>query len=288
MTINQLSCFMAVVKERNYTRAANSLYISQPAVSKSIAMLEEELGFKLLKTVNRQPELTDAGKLYYEFIARASDEYEMLMDDIRRIVDKPLGEVRIGCPDTWNPEYFYKQITGYFAEKHPDMKITFEGYRLSELITRLQSGKLDIVLTHNFFTPSGSNILSKKISTTGCGILCSKDIYGRIKTPSDFAEYDFLIYDEHIDKRFANILAEVCEIYGFTPRIKYTGSINTALFNMARGEGVMLFSDWDSARSNTAYMYYPIKYRMPMNILYREEVLSEEATLIVQEALKLF
>lgn len=288
MTMNQIGCFMAVVKEKNYTRAANSLYISQPAVSKSISMLEEELGFKLLRTVNRQPELTDAGKLYYDFLRKVTDEYGVLMEDIRHIIEKPLGEVRIGCPDTWNPAYFYNQITDYFEKKHPEIRIVFEGYRLSELITRLQTGKLDIVLTHNFFSPSGSNIVSKKFSTTGCGILCSQEVFAGIKSPADFAKYDFLIYDEHIDKRFGSILNEVCESYGFSPKIKYTGSISTSLFNIARSEGIMLFSDWDSAISNTAYKYYPVDYKIPTNILYREDGVSKEAKLIVKEIVNLF
>lgn len=288
MTLNQIGCFMAVVKEKNYTRAANSLYISQPAVSKSIAILEEELGFKLLRMVNRQLVLTDAGKLYYDFLLKITDEYGILMEEIRRIVEKPIGEVRIGCPDTWNPDFFYKQIADHFSAKHPEIKIVFEGYKLSDLITRLQAGKLDIVLTHNFFTPSSSSLVSKTLLTTGCGILCSKEIFREIKTPADFAKYDFLIYDEHIDKRFGSLLNNVCALYGFVPKIKYTGSLTASLFNIARSEGVMLFSEWDSAISNTAYKYYPIHYEIPMNILFREDDVSKEVATIIDEIETLF
>ncbi len=168
------------------------------------------------------------------------------------------------------------------------MKLYFEGYKLSELITRLQTGKLDIVLTHNFFTPSTGNIISEKLSSTGCGILCSKETISEIKTPADFAKYDFLVYDEHIDKRFAGILNEVCKRFGFTPKIRFTGGIMTSLFNIARGEGVMLFSEWDSAVSNSAYGYYPVNYEIPTNILYREDNLSKGAAMAAKEIIKLF
>ena len=49
MTQTQINCFLAVARERSFTRAANSLYISQPAISRSISKLEDELGFQLFE-----------------------------------------------------------------------------------------------------------------------------------------------------------------------------------------------------------------------------------------------
>ncbi|HHT17638.1 MAG TPA: LysR family transcriptional regulator, partial [Papillibacter sp.] len=61
MTIGQINCFMTVVNEQSFSKAANVLFVSQPAVSKSIASLEEELGYALIDRRDRELRLTPAG-----------------------------------------------------------------------------------------------------------------------------------------------------------------------------------------------------------------------------------
>ena len=61
MTQTQINCFLAVARERSFTRAANSLYISQPAISRSISKLEDELGFQLFERRESALTLTTHG-----------------------------------------------------------------------------------------------------------------------------------------------------------------------------------------------------------------------------------
>lgn len=72
--------FLAVAETGNFTRAAERLYISQPAVSKQVLSLEEELGFLLLiREYHKDVQLTEAGKLYYDFFHKVMEEYKTVM-----------------------------------------------------------------------------------------------------------------------------------------------------------------------------------------------------------------
>ena len=67
MTLGQINCFLTVVNEQSFAKAANVLFVSQPAVSKSIASLEEELGFPLFDRRGRELRLPVADEKLYAF-----------------------------------------------------------------------------------------------------------------------------------------------------------------------------------------------------------------------------
>ena len=63
----QIEYFLAVSKYLSFTKAAEALYVSQPAISRRISMLEEQLGVKLIKRTKRTVEMTEAGKKFQSF-----------------------------------------------------------------------------------------------------------------------------------------------------------------------------------------------------------------------------
>ena len=282
MTINQLNCFLAAVNEKSYTRAANSLYISQPAISKSIAKLESELGFELLRRLDDQLVPTEAGRLYYDFITKTWTEHAALLDEIRLLLSAPLVDLRIGCPNTWEPAFLYREIACGFERDFPELRFTFESRRLQELISLLEAERLDLVLTHDFFTPPGRGIISERVSETACGVVCSPEVFARLREPLDLAEYEFFVFDGQIDKRFGGVLTRICEEYGFRPRTRYIENLDAALYEIARSSGVMLFSDWDSAARNPAFCFFPLSKDLPLHVLYKSERISETGLALIR------
>ena len=274
MTINQLNCFLAAVNEKSYTRAANSLYISQPAISKSIAKLEAELGFELLRRLDDQLVPTEAGRRYYDFITKTWNEHAALLGEIRTLLNDPLVDLRIGCPNTWDPAFLYREITRRFEADFPELRFTFESRRLQELITQLEAERLDIVLTHDFFTPPGRGIASEYVGETGCGVVCSPEIFEQLRKPEDLANYEFFVFDGQIDKRLGGVLSRVCAEYGFRPRTRYVENLSAAMYEIARSAGVMLFSEWDGAARNPEFRYFPLAKSLPIHVLYKTERIS--------------
>ncbi|MEG4641567.1 DNA-binding transcriptional LysR family regulator [Paracoccus pantotrophus] len=85
MDLRQLRYFAAVARERNFTRAAESLHIAQPPLSRQIQLLEEELGVVLIIRKSRPIKLTDAGRLFYEQALQVLGRVDQMKDATRRV-----------------------------------------------------------------------------------------------------------------------------------------------------------------------------------------------------------
>lgn len=85
MDLRQLRYFVAVAKERNFTRAAASLHIAQPPLSRQIQLLEDELGVALVIRSSRPIKLTDAGRLFYEQALQVLGRVDQMKDATRRV-----------------------------------------------------------------------------------------------------------------------------------------------------------------------------------------------------------
>lgn len=285
MTKTQLMSFVAVARERSFTKAANALYISQPSISKNVAAIEEELGARLLERRGNSLGLTAAGALLYDFFEQTEENFKNLRCEIDRVKGENEKPVKIGCPDTWNPAFFYEKLQDYFSARHMGMSI--ENRKLSELIMQLKSGELDFVLTHDFYAPSMYGIRSEQILSTGFGVLYSPRFFAAEPEIKDFKNSVFLLYDDDIQKRIEGVIREMC-LGLFTPKIRNVGRLSSALFDVACGKGVMLFSEWDSVVSNSAYGFVSLNRSLPVNLLYSTERGGSRAEELVKDIKRLF
>lgn len=119
MTLEQLRIFLAVVEHLHFTRAAEELYITQPAVSAAIQSLEKEYSLKLFHRVGRRVEITDAGKLLRTEAQKILDQVELTKRGLQELTSLQRGELRIGSSLTignyWLPERiseFKQQYSG--------------------------------------------------------------------------------------------------------------------------------------------------------------------------------
>ncbi len=85
MDLRQLRYFVAVARERNFTRAAEVLHIAQPPLSRQIQLLEEELGVTLVLRKSRPIKLTDAGRLFFEQALQILGRVDQMKDATRRV-----------------------------------------------------------------------------------------------------------------------------------------------------------------------------------------------------------
>ena len=93
--VNDLLAFIAVARERSFTKAAAKLQVSQSALSYTIRTLEERLGLRLLTRTTRSVSLTEAGDRLLRSIGPRFDEIESEISALSALRDKPAGTVRI-------------------------------------------------------------------------------------------------------------------------------------------------------------------------------------------------
>ncbi len=143
MEIEQLRHFVKVAELGNFTRAADAVALSQPALSRSIARLEQDLGQPVFERQTRQVVLTDAGKL---LLPRAH-QILLLVDDAHSEItdDGQTGRVRIGAIPTIAP-YWLPKLLKKFASDFPKATVLIHEEPTEILLRNLVDGVLDLAI----------------------------------------------------------------------------------------------------------------------------------------------
>ena len=137
--------FYEVARTQNISRAARELYISQPAISKSISRLEESLGTTLFVRNSRGVQLTDEGKILYEHTKTAFEALGRGEKELKRIRDLGIGQLRIGVSTTVC-KYLLVPYLRDFIEINPHVKITIESQDSAKTLEMLEQGQIDVGL----------------------------------------------------------------------------------------------------------------------------------------------
>ena len=136
--------FYTVAKCGSLTRAADELFISQPAVSQAIKQLEGQLGTPLFNRTHRGMELSEqGGKQIFDIVARALGELDEAENKLKEINSKATGTIRISASDTIFSYVVIDKIAEYH-EKFPDVKINLINCITTETLDLLKNNKCDI------------------------------------------------------------------------------------------------------------------------------------------------
>jgi len=145
MDLHYLKIFNTLAQEKSFTKAAEVLHISQPAISVQIKKLEESLGIKLFDRVSNRVTLNENGKILYEttrkiFSILAETEQELL-----RKIDDISGLVNIGGSNTPGT-YLLPEIIGEFKKQYPNTDINLHIGNTDEIATMLMNGQMDFAV----------------------------------------------------------------------------------------------------------------------------------------------
>ena len=120
--VNDLLAFIAVARERSFTKAAKKAGLSQSALSHTIRQLEERLGVRLLTRTTRAVSPTEAGQRLLDSIGPSFDEIESQIAALSNFRDKPAGTIRIVASDFAINSVLWPRLRK-FLPKYPDIKI---------------------------------------------------------------------------------------------------------------------------------------------------------------------
>lgn len=131
---SDLLAFMAVARERSFTRAADQLGISQSALSHIIRNLETRLGLRLLTRTTRSVSPTEAGERLLRNVAPRFEEIDSELAALRELRDKPSGTIRITATDQAIDTILWPKLSKILPD-YPDLKIEFSSdYGLSDIV----------------------------------------------------------------------------------------------------------------------------------------------------------
>lgn len=152
--LNNYVIFHTVAKAGNISKAANQLYISQPAISKAISKLEEELGTALFNRSSRGVTLTEEGQVLYEYVERAFDSLNMGEENLKNYKELGIGHIRIGVSTSLCKHILLDYLKDFIRE-NPNIKFSIDCHSTVNTIKLLRNEDIDIGLICNTELPKG-------------------------------------------------------------------------------------------------------------------------------------
>ncbi len=143
--LNYYRVFLAVAETGSVSRAAETLFISQPAVSKSIRNLEDALSVHLIERSARGIILTEEGKLLYEQLCPAFDRIRDAEEDLKQVSELGIGELRIGASTSLCRNILLGYLSDFIRD-YPHIKVSITCHSTLTTIRKLEEGKIDLGL----------------------------------------------------------------------------------------------------------------------------------------------
>lgn len=145
MNFKSIRYFITLAHCLNFTQAASKYHITQTAMSRYIASLEEQVGVKLFERSSRKVTLTEAGRLYAEGVEKILKDHEELLERTKAAANQYQGHVKVGIG-----VYEYSNTEQYFSkflEMYSDVKVDIFQFPYSTLTERFKAGSLDLIVS---------------------------------------------------------------------------------------------------------------------------------------------
>src|SRR5213593_738639 len=143
MELRHLRYFVHVAEEQHYGRAAERLRVAQPALSRQIQDLEEEIGFKLFDRLSRGVKVSAAGKVFLEDARRVLQQVEEATRRAKRVASGQSGTLRVGFVESISWHGVVPDSLRQFRERQPDAELQIKPLSSLEQIAAVRSGQLD-------------------------------------------------------------------------------------------------------------------------------------------------
>lgn len=160
MEMHQLRYFLAVVEEKNFTRAAERCHVSQPSLSAQIIKLEDELGDRLFNRLGRRIELTMAGSYFEKRARNILMEADNALREIQEGAGDPKGTLQIGVTPSVSPKLL-SPVLRACQDRYPNLKIQVNENLRRSLLENLIDGDLEVVISS--YSGKAANVFAEPI-----------------------------------------------------------------------------------------------------------------------------
>ena len=236
MEFREMQYFIAVARAKSFTRAAASLHVTQPTLSKTIRHLEEELGIELFDRQKRQIELTDVGEALLFESELLMRQLEDLPNHVFDITQSKHGQIRLGLPPLIG-SLFFTRFLNVFHSTYPHIRVDITEAGGQTLGQALEQGELDVIAT---VLPTGSTFDEIPFLT--------EELYAYVPATHPLAKRKQLRLEELETERFVlftdefslhHVVRRACEVAGFTPNVvEESGQWDFLCLSVAQGNAV--------------------------------------------------
>ena len=195
--------FYHVAKNKNISRTANEILISQPSISKAIKNLEDQIGCQLFIRSKYGVILTEEGKIFYEQIKTAMEIIENAEIKLKELINLEDGSLNIGISNTLTQKYLMPYLKE-FHDLYPNIKIKIITGPTQTLITKVRNGDVDfIILNLPYIIPS--DFVIQKLKTIRDAFFSTdtfSDLKDKVIDLKDINDYPIILISKGSNTRF--------------------------------------------------------------------------------------
>lgn len=255
----QIDYFLSVARHLNFTEAAKSLYITQPTISKQIAILEKEIGVQLFFRTKRTVRLTPAGTVLLKELQGINQRIESAVEIARQSYLGEHSSIKIGCLEAMDTGLFVRKYINNFKAKYPGVHIVLERHSFKALREKLIYGSLDLIFTLSFEIDDSLGVLGESVATTTSSIImqASHPLAQHANvTLGDLKNENFVLISRDESPRGFDSVIGLCRKHGFTPNVvRQLPNVESLLLCVESGLGVSVFD-------STIRLYTPESFKL--------------------------
>jgi len=217
-----LHYFIEVARTGSFTKAAESLHISQPTISKAVKEMEDELGYVLFLRTGKKAEITPEGQLILNQARDIVHSFQNLSSELPHGPNMLQGKLRMGVPPMAGAGYF-PEVIGQFHEQYPGITLELVEYGAKKIEEEIENGALDIGVVllptkHDLYhTIPFADERLMLIVHPGHRLASKEEV-----ALKELAEESFILFRE--DFALHDRIPAICMSVGFQPRIVFETS----------------------------------------------------------------
>jgi len=281
---DSIRVFLAVAEKRNFSKAAKSLFLTQPAVSFQIQMLEQYYGTVLFDRVNRNITLTAAGELLLRYAQDLSILQANLEKEMQELTGTIKGRLMLGASTTIG-EYVLPYLVGRFKKQFPEVDVSLVVANTEDIETSIINTTLDVALVEG--PVNGKDLNTEKFLDDELVLITQIDhpwVNNKRISVFELNQYPFITREKGSGTR--HIMENAFRKVGFDLNnlniIMELGSTTAIKAAVASGLGVSIISEWaakDSVKLNklATIAINETKFERQFTVIYHEKKFRTKA-----------
>jgi DNA-binding transcriptional LysR family regulator len=235
--LRHLRYFTAVVQWKGYREASRRLHVAQPAISRTVSDLEEELGLKLFSRIKRLPQLTPEGEAFYAEAVRTLAQAESAINTAKRAATGEIGKLSIGFLGSAT-YVFLPELVRLFKAQHSGIKLTLQELTPLQQEVAFDKEQIDLGFTRALTTEQSKTFLSRHLyyDPMMAVLPVSKRITTKRVRISDLANETFVLFHREGAPPLFDTILGMCNQAGFSPKVECEPNMMQTVLSIVEAE----------------------------------------------------
>lgn len=237
MELRHLRYFAAVVQWKSYREASRRIHVAQPAISQTVANLEEELGLLLFSRSKRVTQLTPEGEVFYAEALRTLAQAELAIETARRAARGEVGRLSIGFLGSATSA-FLPELVRKFKATYPGVKLILQQLNPVQQDRGFEKGEIDIGFTRTLSAEQSRTFSSRVLYRDPLMAVLPRSRFVRTKRVriADLANESFILFHREGYSGLFDTTIAMCQKAGFFPRVENQPNMLQTVLSLVEAE----------------------------------------------------